>query len=223
MAKHVNVAFLRGTAESLTDDILLMKICPPNPRGGRYENLVPVDVSGLPKTRLKGIVGKRMEMAGRIVNLPTEDGQPNVSTFKPFKNHFETTDNPEDVNRAEVIGLTPSGVIYNERKGNQRAFSNVLMLAGETFVWAVAFKHAARLLKQSCPRGSLLKVGGRLNYREYEDGDLGWRQVYEVVADSEQINVLKKAEVVDDLADIRALGEIEVDDDEAEATTQTAI
>jgi hypothetical protein len=160
-------------------------------------------------------------MVGQIVNLDVPEGEPNQSTFRPFKTHFEVTDNPEDLNIAEVVGLTPGGVIYNERKGAQRAFSNVLMLAGQTFVWAVAFKHAARLLKQSCPRGSLLKIGGRLNYREYEDEQLGWRSVYEIIADSELIDVIKKAELVDEMADIRDLGAVDVED-EGE-TAETAI
>ena len=227
MATHVNVMKLRGTVDSIQDDILTLGMKIPQyrnqPNGPFYENIIPVNVADLPKTKLRGLVGKRVEMAGRIVNLPVPEGEPSMSTFKPFKKYFEVVDTPGDLNVAEVVGIAPSGVIYNEAKPNLRAFSNILMMAGDTFVWAVVFKAAARLVKLACPRGSLLKVGGRLNLREYESPTSGWRQVYEVVADPEQIQVLKKAEIVDDLADIRDMGAITIDEDDGETAPEGAI
>lgn len=214
MANHVNICLLRGTVEKIQNDLLTMICRPPNPRepGNFYTNVIPMDVGHLPKTKLKGLVGKRIECSGQIINLDTADDEPNQSTFRPFKDHFGITEDPEDCNLAEVVGDTPGGVIFRPRKGASRAFSNVLMLAGGTYVWAVAFRHYAQKLKEDCPRGSLLSIGGRLNWREYEDQEDGWREVYEVVADGEQIKVLKKAKVVDHLADIRAKGMVEVEE-----------
>lgn len=227
MAKHVNVVKLRGTVESLQDDLLTMKCLIPQrrnqPNGPFYENILPVSVADMPKSKLRGLVGKRMEIVGRIVNLPVEEGEQPKSTFKPFKDYFNVVDTPGDLNLAEVVGIAPSGVTYNDPKPGLSAFSNILMMAGDTFIWAVVFKTAARLIKLACPRGSLLKVGGRLNFREYNSPTSGWRQVYEVVADPEQIEVLKKAEIVDELADIRDLGAIDVDEEDGETAPDGAI
>jgi hypothetical protein len=214
MATHVNIIRLRGEVARINGDQLTMICRPANPReiGAHYENIIPMDISGIPKNRLKGLVGKRIECAGQIINLPTEPDEPNASTFRPFKEVFAVTEEPGDLNQAEVVGDVPSGVIFRPRKGMSRAFSNVLMLCGGTYIWSIFFRTYAQEIKEKCPRGSLLKVVGRLNWREYEDEHTGWREAYEIIADGELSEVLKKAEVVDELADLRELGSVDVPD-----------
>jgi hypothetical protein len=210
MAKMMNIVKLRGTVDSVKDGFLTLLVQPKNPRGGHYHNLIPViAVDHLPKAKLKGLAGKRIEMVGQVENV--QDG-PFRSVFRPFKEHFELTSEKTDLNVAKMVGETPTDIDHRPRMGAKRAFANALLLVGRTFINGVAFTALAAKLERGCPRGSILQIGGRLNWREWEDEELGWQETLEVVADSSLTKVIKRGVIVDELKDMEELGAVEAVD-----------
>ena len=183
MAKMLNIVKLRGEVEEVKDGFLTLSLRPKNPRGGHYHNLIPsIAVDHLPKAKLKGLAGKRVEMVGQVENV-TGDDTPFRSVFRPLTDHFEVTDDPTDLNVAKMVGETPKDIDYRPRQGLKKAFANAMLLIGKTFVNGVAFQALGAKLDRECPRGSILQLGGRLNWREWEDEELGWQETLEVVAD----------------------------------------
>lgn len=214
MAKMLNIVKLRGTVDSVKDGFLTLLVQPPNPRGGHYQNVIPaIAIDHLPKNRIKGLAGKRVEMVGRVENA-SGDNSPFRSYLRPFKDHFALTKDEHDLNVAKMVGETPREIDHRPRQGAKRAFANAMLLIGQTFINGVAFTALAAKLDRECPRGSTLQLGGRLNWREWEDEELGWQETLEVVADSSLTRVIKRGVVVDELKDLEALGAVEVEDSE---------